>query len=124
MIVSTFSTRDVRGIGFAGFIGYGAHGFAGATAQSTPALAPPVYFNADVLPDRAQQRSSEDGGVIWSGVQSGRYRITASHPATSFAPFVATCAPGRIVNANPPWGRPNTSPSAPEVTITAAPTSE
>ena len=49
-------------------------------------------------------RSSQDGGVIWTGVPTGTYRISAHHPTTRFASFVATCRPGRIVNANPPWG--------------------
>jgi hypothetical protein len=30
--------------------------------------------------------------------------VTATSPSTRFASFLATCAPGRIVNANPPWG--------------------
>jgi hypothetical protein len=103
-IVSTFSTRDVRDLGFAGFIAYGAHGVAGATATALPSLPPPIYFNEQVVPDPAQRRSSQDGGVIWTGVPRGTYRITAHHPTARFASFVATCRPGRIVNANPPWG--------------------
>jgi hypothetical protein len=42
--------------------------------------------------------------VIWTGVASGVYTIRARHPSTRFASFVATCRPGRVVNANPPWG--------------------
>jgi hypothetical protein len=103
-IVSTFSTRNVRDLSFRGFTEYGAHGVAGATAFATPALPPPIYFNEDVIPDRAQQRSSVDGGVLWTRVPAGSYRIRARHPSTRFASFVATCAPGRVVNANPPWG--------------------
>ena len=104
VIVSTFSTRNVRGVGFEAFVGYGAHGVAGATAQASPALPEPVYFNEHVIPDRSQELSSEDGGVIWTEVPAGVYRISASHPSTEFASFRATCAPGRIVNANPSWG--------------------
>lgn len=103
-IVSTFSTRDVRDLDFAAFTGYGAHGVAGATAAAEPALPAPVYFNESVIPDRSQRASSRDGGVIWPVVPPGKYTIKASQPTTSFAPFTATCAPGRIVNANPPWG--------------------
>jgi hypothetical protein len=103
-IVSTFSTRDVRALSFGGFVRYGAHGVAGATASATPALPSPFYFNAQVIPDPAQRRSSKDGGVIWTGVRAGRYVIRGHHPRTRFASFVATCKPGRIVNANPPWG--------------------
>ena len=103
-IVSTFSTRNVRDLTFRGFTGYGAHGVAGATAFATPALPPPTYFNEDVIPDPEQERSSIDGGVLWTRVPAGTYRIRARHPSTRFASFDATCAPGRVVNANPPWG--------------------
>jgi len=103
-IVSTFSTRKVRGLSFNGFVRYGAHGVAGATAYAKPALRSPFYFNEQVIPDPAQKRSSKDGGVIWTGVPSGRYVVRAKHPSRRFASFVATCKPGRIVNANPPWG--------------------
>ncbi|HWI72542.1 MAG TPA: hypothetical protein VNT55_11335 [Baekduia sp.] len=99
-IVSTFSTRNVRALAFDDFTGYGAHGVAGATATTKPALAAPVYFNKDVIPDRAQLKSSKDGGVIWPVVPAGTYTISAK----GFAPFTASCVPGRIVNANPPWG--------------------
>ena len=57
-----------------------------------------------MIPDPAQPLSSVDGGVIWTRVPAGVYRIRARHPSTRFASFVATCAPGRVVNANPPWG--------------------
>ncbi|HEX5909644.1 MAG TPA: hypothetical protein VFY44_04070 [Thermoleophilaceae bacterium] len=103
-IVSTFSTRKVRNLSFNGFVRYGAHGVAGATASATPKLKSPFYFNEQVIPDPAQRRSSKDGGVIWTGVRSGRYVVRGHHPRTRFASFVATCKPGRIVNANPPWG--------------------
>jgi hypothetical protein len=103
-IVSTFSTRNVRDLPFSGFTGYGAHGVAGATASATPALPEPVYFNEDVIPDPLQELSSIDGGVVWTRVPTGVYRVRAHHPTTRFASFVATCKPGRVVNANPPWG--------------------
>ena len=103
-IVSTFSTRNVRDVSFRQFTGYGAHGVADATALATPTLPAPIYFNDDVIPDPAQERSSIDGGVIWTGVPTGVYRIRARHPSRRFASFLATCKPGRVVNANPPWG--------------------
>ena len=116
VIVSTFSTRNVRGtdVSFDDFTGYGAHGIAGATATTSPKLAAPTYFNEKVLPDPAQQLSSKDGGVIWTGVPAGVYTVKASAPGTKFASFKATCKDGRIVNANPPWGlhelgKPNTA---------------
>ncbi len=76
----------------------------GATAFATPALPAAIYFNESVIPDPAQPRSSIDGGVLWTRVPAGVYRIRARHPSTRFASFVATCRPGRVVNANPPWG--------------------
>jgi hypothetical protein len=103
-IVSTLSTRDVRDLPFDAFTAYGAHGVAGATASAVPALPAPIYFNKDVIPDRSQPRSSPDGGVIWTQVPAGTYTISAHHPTARFAPFTATCAAGRVVNANPPWG--------------------
>jgi hypothetical protein len=112
-IVSTFSTRNVRDVSFEEFRAYGAHGVAGATAFATPELPGPIYFNENVIPDRTQERSSEDGGVIWTEVPAGVYTIRARHPSTTFAPFTATCAPGRVVNANPPWGLHELAPANP-----------
>ena len=42
--------------------------------------------------------------MVWGNVPAGAYTITARSPSTRFASFVATCKPGRVVNANPPWG--------------------
>lgn len=103
-IVSTFSTREVRALSFRDFTAYGAHGIAGPTAFATPALPGPVYFNERVLPDPTQRQSSIDGGVVWTGVPAGVYTLYARHPSTRFVTFTATCRPGRVVNANPPWG--------------------
>jgi hypothetical protein len=112
-IVSTFSTKNVRDLSYAQFIAYGAHGVAGATATATPALPKPIYFNKDVIPDPSQTVSSQDGGVIWTGVPTGVYTISAHHPVDRFASFVASCRPGRIVNANPPWGLHQLAPPNP-----------
>jgi hypothetical protein len=103
-IVSTFSTAAVGRLSFDAFTAYGAHGVAGATATTTPDLPAPTYFNDQVIPDPAQSSSSIDGGVIWTRVPTGVYRVRAQHPDRRFAGFVATCKPGRVVNANPPWG--------------------
>ena len=35
---------------------------------------------------------------------AGTYTIHGRSPTTKFASFTATCEPGRVVNANPPWG--------------------
>lgn len=104
VIVSTIVTKNVRDLGFKAFVAYGAHGVAGATGLSTPALSPPTYFNKIVIPDITQKLSSPDGGVVWANVPAGTYRISATHPTKRFASFDATCVPGRVVNANPPWG--------------------
>jgi hypothetical protein len=109
VIVSTFSTKNVRNLNFEGFIGYGAHGIAGATATISPRLPGAVYFNDNVIPDPAQLLSSKDGGVLWKSVPAGTYKITASKAGNKFASFTATCKPGRVVNANPPWGLYQTS---------------
>ena len=103
-VVSTFSTTNVRDVSFNDFVAYGAHGVAGATASAIPALPNPVYFNESVIPDASRTASSVDGGVVWPVVPAGVYRFTGQHPSTRFAPFRATCEPGRVVNANPPQG--------------------
>ena len=103
-VVSTVSTVNVRDVSFNDFVAYGAHGVAGATASASPALPNPIYFNESVVPDASRTESSVDGGVVWPVVPGGVYRFTAHHPTTRFAPFRATCEPGRVVNANPPQG--------------------
>ena len=57
-----------------------------------------------MIPDTTKTETSEDGGIVWTEVPAGTYRIVTSSPTTGFASFLATCADGRIVNANPPWG--------------------
>jgi hypothetical protein len=105
VVVSTFSTVNVRDVSFAEFVAYGAHGVAGATGSSEPAIAkPPVYFNESVIPDPSRTESSIDGGIVWTEIPAGVYRFSAAHPSTRFARFRATCEPGRVVNANPPQG--------------------
>ena len=85
VIVSTFSTKNVHNLNFNGFIGYGAHGIAGATATTSPTLPGAIYFNDQVIPDPSQKLSSKDGGVIWTGVPNGVYRISASKSGNKFA---------------------------------------
>ena len=103
-VVSTFNTVNVRDLSFQDFVAYGAHGVAGATASATPPVSDPTYFNASVIPDASLTESSVDGGVIWLDVPKGVYTFRAQHPTERFASFRATCKPGRLVNANPPWG--------------------
>ena len=104
VIVTTASARNVRGVDYDTFEERTPHGVAGATAKSAPKLPKPIYFNEHVIPDATQPSTSEDGGIIWTGVPAGSYRISTKAPGHRFAGFLATCKPGRIVNANPPWG--------------------
>jgi hypothetical protein len=103
-IVSTVSTKKIRNLSFREFIAYGAHGVPGATAATRPRLPDPIYFNENVIPDRSLSETSKDGGVIWTEVPRGTYRVSADHPSKRFASFRATCRNGRVVNANPPQG--------------------
>lgn len=111
-IVTTASDRDVRGVDYQTFWdrtktdanGVHGHGVPGATAISVPSLGPPTYFNDNVIPDATKTATSSDGGIIWSVVPAGSYRIITSHPTKRFASFLASCENGRIINANPPWG--------------------
>ncbi len=57
-----------------------------------------------MIPDPSLTQTSGDGGVIWTEVPPGSYKVSASSPTDRFASFRATCRDGRIVNANPPWG--------------------
>jgi len=104
VIVTTASARNVRGVNYETFHERTPHGVPGATAHAEPALPQPVYFNESVIPDRTETATSEDGGIIWTGVPAGTYRVTTESAANRFASFLASCEPGRIVNANPPWG--------------------
>jgi hypothetical protein len=104
VVVTTASARNVRGVDFETFEARTPHGVAGATAHTKPGLPGPTYFNEDVIPDRSRTETSGDGGIIWTEVPTGVYRGIAQSPSTRFASFLATCKPGRIVNANPPWG--------------------
>jgi hypothetical protein len=104
VIVTTASARNVRGVPYETFHARTPHGVEGAQSGSVPELPPPTYFNESVIPDKSQPHSSEDGGIIWTEVPAGTYRIYTLHSETRFASFLATCASGRVVNANPPWG--------------------
>lgn len=109
-IVTTASARNVRGVDYHTYWQNTPHGVPGATSIEYPALDGPIYFNENVIPDRSKTSTSEDGGIIWPLVPTGTYRIVTSAPGTEFASFLATCEPGRIINANPPWGAYQLSP--------------
>lgn len=110
VIVTTASARNVRDTDFKGYWVNTPHGVPGATSLEYPALDGPIYFNDSVLPDTTKTSTSGDGGIIWPVVPTGTYRIVTSSPNTRFASFLATCAPGRVINANPPWGAYELSP--------------
>jgi hypothetical protein len=104
-VVSTFFQKEGRSFGnFDDFHAFRPHGVEGSTAALAPASGEQFYFNDDVLPDPAQTSSSRDGGVLWVNVETGVYEVRAQSDTTRHSSFVATCAPGRLVNANPPWG--------------------
>ena len=94
----------MRGVDYETFEKRTPHGVPGAKGHSLPSIPGPTYFNESVIPDASETETSEDGGMIWTSVPAGTYRIVARHPDTRFASFLATCEPGRVVNANPPWG--------------------
>lgn len=104
VIVSTISDPAVVGMTFDEFVHFAPHGVEGASASGFPAMPAPIYFNEFVIPDLAQQLSSNDGGVLWANVPPGVYQVSATHPEVEFASFTATCVQGRVINANPPWG--------------------
>ena len=105
MIVTTASARNVRGVDYETFEERTPHGVAGATGTSTPTIPGPTYFNESVIPDSSEtddlrgRRNDLDLGPGRAPTGSAR-----EHPDTRFASFLATCEPGRVVNANPPWG--------------------
>ena len=80
------------------------HGVPGATSIAYPALGEPIYFTEQTIPLPSQTETSLDGGVVWTEVPAGTYRIVTTSPTDRFASFLATCKPRRVVNANPPWG--------------------
>lgn len=104
-IVSTFFQKEGRSFSdFDDLHDFRPHGVVGSTASIDPEVRQPTYFNSNVYPDPMQPSSSRDGGVLWTNVPTGVYRVTGVNPTTRHAGFVATCEPGRLVNANPPWG--------------------
>ena len=73
-------------------------------ASAYPALGEPIYFTEQTIPLASQTETSLDGGIVWTEVPAGTYRIVTTSPTDRFASFLATCKPRRVVNANPPWG--------------------
>lgn len=104
VVVTTVSTKQVRGVSYQQFIAWGAHGVAGVTADITPQAGKRTYFNEHVFPDATVTESSADGGVVWTELPAGDYTLTAHGAGSAWPEVHVSCADGRIVNANPPWG--------------------
>ena len=107
VIVSTVSVPAIRNLTIEEFLGFGAHGYAGAQATLEPAGGTRIYFNSKVLPDPTETATTNDGGVVWVNVPPGVYTLSASDPAKpaqKFATATADCRLGRVINANPPQG--------------------
>jgi len=85
----------------------GAHGEAGATVTIDPPLPAangPIYFDSNVVPNRARTETSDDGGVVFVQVPPGVYELRAYKPGVEFLPVTITCRAGLLVNSSPPWG--------------------
>ncbi len=108
-VVTTSSDKVVQGMTYEQFRDHGAHGVGGVKATATAviggAVVPgPIYFNSKVVPDPKLTESSDDGGILWTNVPDGEFVLHGSHATRKFSDVTITCAPNRIVNANPPWG--------------------
>ncbi len=85
----------------------GAHGEAGATVTIDPALPPehgPIYFNAQVIPQKDLTETSEDGGILYTNVPPGTYVLRASKAGVEFEDVTIRCDAGVLVNPSPPHG--------------------
>lgn len=125
-VVSTFFQKEGRGFGeFDDFHDFRPHGIANATAllvdRSGASPVEPVYFNPDVIPTPGLDRSTGDGGVLWPNLPEGDYTVTGSHADGRFSSFRASCRPGRLINASPPWGLFELAPGEEENAATRRP---
>lgn len=103
-VVTTVNTKQVRGVSYRQFVDWGAHGVAGVTATISPNRGKRTYFNARTIPDPSVHATTSDGGVVWTGLPAGKYTITANGAGSRWPAITVKCAPGRVVNASPPWG--------------------
>lgn len=85
----------------------GAHGEAGVTVSITPGLpkeSGPIYFDANVLPDKTLTESTEDGGVLYVNVPVGKYVLHGEKDGATLTDVRFDCRAGVLVNASPPRG--------------------
>ena len=85
------------------------HRLRGARPRRRDRVGHPGAAGADVL--QRERRTRPGPAALLRGRRGDldrrprrRLQDRARHPSTRFASFVATCRPGRVVNANPPWG--------------------
>lgn len=127
-IVSTVFQKEGRNFtDFDDFLAFAPHGIEGATAEAfdpgDQSIGPPVYFASNVIPTPSLTSASRDGGMVWGSLPAGVYTIHAYDDTARFSSFRATCEPGRLINASPPWGtyemarneEPNPAVLAPDV---------
>ena len=108
-IVSTVFQKEGRNFtNFNDFLAFAPHGIEGATAEAFDpdgqSIGPPVYFDSHVIPTPSLTSASRDGGMVWDSLPAGVYTVQAYDDTARFSSFRATCEPGRLVNASPPWG--------------------
>jgi len=103
-IASTVSRAEIQGLSMDDFVAVGDHGIEGAIGWGLPELPQPLYTSEFGSPDLGLAGTSLDGGVLWGNVEPGVYEVRAEHPDHTIDTFVATCRPGRFINAGPPWG--------------------
>lgn len=106
-VVTTIAEPGIAA--FEDWEGFLARGDAGLLANADATISPEggtrMYFSEQVVPDPALARSTLDGGVLWLNVPpDGTYTLRGAHADHTFPEVEVRCAPGRFINASPPWG--------------------
>jgi hypothetical protein len=106
-VVTTISEPGIAD--FDDWEGFLERGDAGLLANADATISPEggtrLYFNEQVVPDPSVERSTLDGGVLWINVPpDGPHTLQGTHAEHGFPDVEVTCAPGRFINASPPWG--------------------
>jgi hypothetical protein len=104
-IASTVSRKGTEPYGGAGL---GEPGVIVSIEPALPKEAGPVYFNyvntGVIIPDPALTATTLDGGVIYTNVPPGEYRLSATKTGKQFSSVKVRCRKGLLVNAAPPRG--------------------